>query len=180
MAKLTSDKWVDAGLAALAEGGVENVRIEPLARKLGATKGSFYWHFADRGALLAAVRKAWEESQTGNIIEAIELEGGTPRAKLHRLVTRIGTMNVGLEAAMRRWAATDADVREQVVKIDTIRIGHLKSVIESAGVSAEHALDRARLLYHAFVGEVAFGRPVSDPERATTAQSIQDLILRST
>ena len=44
--------WIDAGLRALAAGGPDAARIEPLARALGVTRRGFYWHFADRRALL--------------------------------------------------------------------------------------------------------------------------------
>ena len=48
-------KWIEAALAALARGGIEQVRVEVLAKDLGVTKGGFYRRFADRRALLAAI-----------------------------------------------------------------------------------------------------------------------------
>ena len=57
---LTPFDWTIAGIAALAEGGVDAVRVERLAKRLGASKGSFYWHFADRPALLQSMLALWE------------------------------------------------------------------------------------------------------------------------
>ena len=66
---LTPLDWVIAGIAALAEGGIDAVRVERLARVLRTTKGSFYWHFADRSALLLAMLDLWEREGTADLIE---------------------------------------------------------------------------------------------------------------
>lgn len=177
MTRLTREEWVKAGLSALAEGGVENVLVERLARALAVTKGSFYWHFTGREALLAELKLAWERAQTADVIAAVDSAGGSPMDRLRRVVDRIGAMDVPLEAAMRRWATKDRDTHALVERIDAARIAHLQSVIAQAGAPPDLALDRARLLYYAFIGEVAFGRPIPKAERATTAQSNLDLIL---
>jgi len=63
-ARLTAQDWVDAALRAIADGGLAAVAVEPLARVLGATKGSFYWHFQNREALVTAALSAWEAGET--------------------------------------------------------------------------------------------------------------------
>ena len=54
--RLGPEDWVMAGFRALAADGPQAVRAETLARGLGATKGSFYWHFKDLAALHQAMR----------------------------------------------------------------------------------------------------------------------------
>src|SRR5262249_10186015 len=79
--------WIGAALQALAAGGPDAVRVEALARALGATKGSYYWHFANRDALLDGVLDAWERVSVDDVIERIE-DGGedaTARSKLAHL-----------------------------------------------------------------------------------------------
>ena len=61
MASFSADDWVDAAYRRFNEGGLAAVRVEAVARDLGATKGSFYWHFTDRGALVDDVLTRWEE-----------------------------------------------------------------------------------------------------------------------
>ncbi len=78
--------WIDEGLRALAAGGPDAVRIEPLAQALGVTRGGFYWHFDDRNALLYAMLDRWERATTEEVIERLEREGGDARAKLRRLL----------------------------------------------------------------------------------------------
>src|SRR5947209_18608649 len=77
--------WIDQGLRALAAGGPDAVRIEPLAEALGVTKGGFYWHFDDRGALLQEMLDTWERVFVDEVIERVERKGGVVCAKLGQL-----------------------------------------------------------------------------------------------
>src|SRR5215831_599523 len=82
--RLSADDWAGAALAALAEGGLAAVAVEPLAARLGATKGSFYWHFANRSALQEAAVLRWEERHTEAVIA--RLAGlADPAERLRRL-----------------------------------------------------------------------------------------------
>ena len=85
-ARVPREMWVRQGLRVLADGGPDAVRVEPLARALGVTRGSFYWHFADRRALLDAMLDAWERSTTEDVIGLLESEGGDAAVKLRRLL----------------------------------------------------------------------------------------------
>jgi AcrR family transcriptional regulator len=170
--------WVRAGLSALSEAGVEEVRIERLAQRLGITKGSFYWHFKRRDDLLVSIIEEWERIQTSAVIEAVETTGGTPQAKLRNLSVLVAGFDVKLEAAMRRWAASDSRARLSVQRIDRSRLEHIQSIISSAGIPDSEAKPRARLIYFAFIGEVAFGMSVKLADRATSTEAIQAMILR--
>src|SRR2546430_17587307 len=88
-------RWIAEGLRALAAGGPDAVRIEPLAEALGVTKGGFYWHFADRRALLDEMLDTWERTSIDEVIERIESEGGDARARLRRLYARSEERSVG-------------------------------------------------------------------------------------
>ena len=77
--------WIEEGLRALAAGGPDAVRIEPLAQALGVSKGGFYWHFDGRRALLDEMLDTWERVSVDEVIERIEGAGGDARAKLRRL-----------------------------------------------------------------------------------------------
>ena len=69
---LSRDDWTTAALEALAEVGLSAVAIDPLARRLGATKGSFYWHFSSRDELIAATLELWERRDTVELVAALE------------------------------------------------------------------------------------------------------------
>lgn len=172
------EDWIAAALAAMAEGGVDNVRVEPLAKRLGVTKGSFYWHFADRNTLLDALLERWIEMQTGSVIEDVEGRGGTAADILANVIGHIVRMDVGLEVGLRNWAATDARVSAVIEQVDARRIAHLASIMERAPMPAAVAQERARFLYCAFIGEVAFGRPIPPEERPTASKAVQEMLLR--
>ncbi len=85
--RLDRDDWVAAGLAALERGGVEAVAIVPLARELGVTRGSFYWHFASRDELLGAVLERWEHEHCDAVLDALA-RIADPRARLSAMLER--------------------------------------------------------------------------------------------
>ena len=81
-------KWIDEGLRALAAGGPDAVRIEPLAQALGVTRGGFYWHFEDRQALLDEMLDTWERRRGGEAATAVRprlLQGPDDRPRRPRL-----------------------------------------------------------------------------------------------
>src|SRR5256885_12786828 len=84
-ARTPRTSWIQEGLRALGIGGPDAVRIEKLAQALGVSKGGFYWHFDDRGALLEEMLDAWERLVVDEVIERVEAGGGDARAKLQRL-----------------------------------------------------------------------------------------------
>src|SRR4051794_13061971 len=77
--------WIDAGLRAFAAGGVNAVRVEPLARELGVSKGGFYWYFEDRRTLLDELLDRWEQMFVDDVISAVDVGGGDGRSKLRTL-----------------------------------------------------------------------------------------------
>jgi AcrR family transcriptional regulator len=150
--RLTADDWVDAALAAMAEGGLSAVAVEPLAARLGATKGSFYWHFPHRDALVGAALQRWEASRTQDVIAGVEVEpdpAGRLRALLVRVVRSVGRdpIEVRLLGDADHPLATDA-VRRVVAR----RIAYLVEQFEQLGLSSVEARRRAVLLYTAYVG----------------------------
>jgi AcrR family transcriptional regulator len=126
--------WVDAALRALAAGGPDAVRIEPLAVALGVSKGGFYWHFADRGALLEEVLDAWERLSVDEAIERVEREGGDARARLRELFALssasgdLTRMVLKSDLAVRDWARRDRAVAERLRRVDNRRVDYLRSL----------------------------------------------------
>src|ERR1700749_130842 len=93
-----SERWVEAGLQALAEGGPNAVRVEALAKQLGVTKGGFYGFFADREALLAAMLDTWERESIDDVLERVEREGGDPQTR----ITRAGLLTFSSDRLLPR------------------------------------------------------------------------------
>ena len=122
--------WIDEGLRALAVGGPEAVRIEPLAQSLGVTKGGFYWHFDDRRALLDEMLDTWERVSVEEVIERVEREGGDARARLRRLFGLASSSDELLrtDLAVRDWARRDEAVAGRLRRVDNKRMAYMRSL----------------------------------------------------
>jgi AcrR family transcriptional regulator len=147
-------RWIDEGLSALAAGGPDAVRIEPLARALGVTKGGFYGQFGDRGALLDEMLDTWERTMVDEVIERVEEEGEDPKARLRRLFA-IATSGPGLlkaELAIRDWARRDKAVARRVKRVDNRRMEYMRSLFVPICADEEEAEARCLLAFSLFIG----------------------------
>jgi AcrR family transcriptional regulator len=132
-ARTPRSSWIEEGLRALASGGPDGVRIEVLAQTLGVSRGGFYWHFADRGALLNEILDRWERSTTDEIIDQVERAGGSARAKLRRTfeLTSSGEGILDVDLAVRGWARRDEAVAERLHRLDNRRMDYLRSLFRT-------------------------------------------------
>jgi AcrR family transcriptional regulator len=158
-------QWVAAAFDALAEGGIALVRVELLARRLKLTKGSFYWHFADRPALLAAMAAEWRDGRAASIREQAGSAELPPAARLeHLLDLYLGGGNpkgLRIELAMRDWARHDANATKAVASVDAARLEAVGALYEAMGLAPREARARAHLFYAFIFGRslIVGGRP---------------------
>lgn len=158
-ARLGPDEWINAALRVLAEHGIDAVRVESLAKTLSVTKGSFYWHFADRPALLEAMLNAWKARATHDIIALVETQGGDARARLLTLGRTVFSADGRLDRQIRVWAANDWKARAAQDEIDAGRMAYVVALFENMGLAPEHAKARALFIYNALIGQFAIGTP---------------------
>jgi AcrR family transcriptional regulator len=110
--------WVDEALQAVAAGGPDSVRVEALAVALGVSKGGFYWHFADRQALLQEMLDTWEQAMVDDVIARVEDRATDPRAKVHHLFDLAPTADFAVELALRDWSRRDKDVATRLRRVE--------------------------------------------------------------
>ena len=152
--RLGQQDWILAAFRALAVKGPSGIRVEPLARDLGTTKGSFYWHFADLAALCQAMLIYWEARALHAILAALDpLPPGQPRLR-HLITLAAGSHQPGYggaaaEPALRDWMRYDSVVRAAVERVDAARIAYLEGCFADAG-RPDPGL--ARLFYGAWIG----------------------------
>lgn len=149
------DKWIEAGLQGLAAGGPDAVRVEHLAQALGVTKGSFYRHFDDRGALLERMLDTWEQLTVDEVIERVEAEGGDARAKLTRLFvvpSARGRQVLKIELAIRDWARRDKAIAKRLRRIDNRRMDYMRSLFGTFCPDEEEVEVRCTVAFSMFVG----------------------------
>jgi len=163
--RLGREEWIDAGLRAIARQGADAVRVERLAEALGVTKGSFYWHFKDRNALLAALLEAWKVRATKDIIAEVEAKGGDAATRLRTLFGIALHSDGRLDLAMRAWAAQDSLARGALEQVDRRRLAYLDSLFRALAFSPAEASARTRFVYHALIGQFTMGVPAAQRKR---------------
>lgn len=156
---LSRDDWVTAALDALAEVGLSAVAIDPLARRLGATKGSFYWHFSSRDELIAATLERWEQRDTLDLLAALE-DIPDPQERLLALARgAYGTAARGTDPqAGVLAAASDPRVAPILERVTVARLAALERLFGDAGLDPPDAARRARLAYALYVGAIDLRR----------------------
>jgi AcrR family transcriptional regulator len=135
---------VDAGYERFNGGGLGAVKVEAVARDLGTTKGSFYWHFTDRPALVRAVTERWEARETDRFIAAADRPGGSPHDRLARLFAEVAERSRVRdgEAALYREAEAEG-VADIVRRVSERRVAYLAELIGALGIDADEARRRA-------------------------------------
>jgi AcrR family transcriptional regulator len=144
---------VDAALAAIGEGGLAAVAVVPLAERLGATKGSFYWHFPSREALIEAALAAWEQTTTSAVIAEIDAASQDPRQQLRLLFKRVTGLAARDRIELALLATADhPTVRPVLDRVTRRRIDFAAELFQRLGFPRADAKRRALLAYSAYLG----------------------------
>lgn len=175
--RLTAEDWADEALRVLPERGLAGVAVEPIAARLGTTKGSFYWHFANRDALVDAALSRWEERHTASVIADADAEPD-PRARLRRLFDQV----LGAGARSRVELALLASIDDPRVapvlhRVTAQRLDYLTEVLCAAGFDEPDARRRAQLAYTAYLGHAQLNQTA--PDRIVDDGAYRELVLRS-
>jgi AcrR family transcriptional regulator len=150
--RLSAEDWAQAALHLIAEQGVAAVAVEPLARRLGVTKGSFYWHFPSRDALLQAALERWESIEQQSVFGMLEAVPD-PRQRLRDLFQMVAhevTSHIIFSALLK--ALDHPIVRPVMERVSQRRLDYLTASFRQAGLTRSDAQHRARLVYAAYVG----------------------------
>jgi len=175
--RLSAESWIEMALRVLADQGVEFVRVEPLARALGVTKGSFYWHFANRQELLDRLLEHWRRLATTDVIEAVERAYDKPDERLRELTRLVFRHGGPLDRAVRSWASHEDSAANAVSQVDAQRYAFVRRLLEAHGLAPATAAVRARLLYTSLVGEQHTSLRLSAKRRVDWALRNLELIL---
>lgn len=177
--RLTRDDWLDAAFHAVVERGFDNVRVLALADTLGVTRGSFYWHFADHAALVAALLARWRERELAANQAMAAQSGPDPRADLELLLAsalaHAGTdlENMRFELALRGLGRRDPAVAEMLADVDNRRMALFAEKFQRLTGDAKKAGELAALFYLAVVGSYqALSRPKNPPQVKAYLQGI--------
>ncbi|MDY0055012.1 MAG: TetR/AcrR family transcriptional regulator [Methyloversatilis sp.] len=174
------DTWVRAATQTLADSGVDGVRVETLARSLGLTKGSFYWHFKDRRALLDAVLEHWRDGRIDDIRGRTQSAPGNEITQLQHVIDTYSLARnrrgMQIELALRDWARHDDAARAAVDAVDSVRLECAAALFRAAGRDADEAMNRSLLLYAYVFGLGMMDGPRDTARPAAARQFIANLI----
>ena len=164
--RLSADDWAQAALDLIAEQGVAAVAVEPLARRLGVTKGSFYWHFPSRDALLQAALERWELFEQEQVFGSLE-DVPDPRARLRQLFQMVAhEVQPHIIYSELLKALDHPMVRPVIDRVSQRRLDYLVASFRQAGLSSTDARHRARLAYAAYVGFLQLSLQLQQPKQA--------------
>jgi AcrR family transcriptional regulator len=172
--QLSAKDWLNQGLKTLAERGFTALKAEPLAKAMGVSRGSFYWHFADIGAFHAAILDHWREVAAEQIIANLEAASDHDKNPLPLLLRQAFGARLALENAVRTWATLDPLARTAVQAIDRRRLDYVENLLRASGLSPNVARARAQILYWAFLGYALSDKPLPRARQ----QAVLDELLR--
>ncbi len=156
-ARLTARDWADAALAAIGEGGLAAVAVEPLAARLGATKGSFYWHFANREALIEAALERWAEVNTEGTIEEVEAEPDVRRRIRRLFAEAISSASADPLEVTLLATASHPQVATALRRVTERRVAYVAELFAALGFPAAEARRRGLLAVTVYLGHAQLG-----------------------
>src|SRR5262245_54361801 len=178
--RLSREDWAEAALEAIAEGGLAAVAVVPLAERLGATKGSFYWHFPNREALVEAALAAWEQTTTSAVIAEIEAASADPRQQLRLLFKRVTELAARDRIELALLATADhPTVRQALERVTRRRIDFAAELFQRLGLPRADAKRRALLAYSTYLGyaQLVHATPQLLPQTQTARRAYLNDVL---
>jgi AcrR family transcriptional regulator len=174
------EKWVSAGLATLAEGGIDQVRVEVVAERLGVTKGGFYRRFRDRRALLDAMLEEWSHGRVDVVHRQTELGDLAPKERLKALIDlyagRPNAHGMAIELAIRQWAKSDKAAAAAVALVDAQRLKSVETLYRRLGLAADEAKSMAVLFYSFIFGQSLLFLETAPRKRAGLIMACTDAL----
>jgi AcrR family transcriptional regulator len=154
----SEDLWLDAAYEMLVETGVDSVKVMPLAKALKLSRTSFYWHFEDREALLAALIRRWKEKNTGNLVAQTKLYAETITEAVFNLfdcwiVPEL--FDARLDFAIRNWAQAAPELKQTLEAADLERVAAIRAMFTRFDFDDERAEVRALTIYYTQVGYIS-------------------------
>lgn len=178
MPRLSVDDWIQAGYAILAEDGIKGLKLDSLCARVGATKGSFYWHFTDMAGYRSALVRAWGELRDDDRRHFATLRDLPPRERLSQMMSAlVDARHRTLERAMREWARTDETVATGVRASDARVLDAVRQAFVDHGFDPDEADLRANATFAAGVGFLHLSNPRASAKAAARRERFLDIML---
>lgn len=181
--RLSKQDWIVAALREIGERGVAGLRLDNMTRSLAVTKGSFYWHFKDRDALLVEMVRYWQHSLTSAVGDFIRTEFDAPRDRMNYLLRlasddRHDVPGGAVEHALREWARSSELARRTVLEVDNERLAILTDIYMEMGMRKSRAASAALLALSHLIGVNVIHRDVGLQAFKAQREMCLDFLLR--
>ena len=179
--RLSKEEWLLHSLQTLANEGFTSLKADNLAKSLGVSRGSFYWHFKDLKDFHRQVLDMWKTIMVDGTIE--QLEGVQPESgdtlaakqKLEQLISIAGSSDPSLEQSIRAWAFSDSKVQDAVDEVNGLCTQYIEGLLQGMGFSEELAQVKARIIYAGHVGNIMLGGDISEAQQALLVEELLKL-----
>ncbi|NHZ36144.1 TetR/AcrR family transcriptional regulator [Massilia sp. CCM 8692] len=176
--RLSRETWLDFGLAVLREDGPQALKADPLCKRMGVSRGSFYWHFDSAASFALAVLERWESIATDQIIGSIALAATDAPARLRLLLVNVGQLDVGLYDAINTLGAQDPGAAQVLRRVHERRVAFVASLLVEAGFDAPEAGTRAQLIYAWAMGELLTREAGRNAFSAAQIDAVERLLMQ--
>ncbi len=159
--RLSKEEWLEHSLHTLASQGFTALKADKLAKSLGVSRGSFYWHFKDLKDFHTQVLESLKALMVDATIAALEGADLSPEAKLEQLITLAVSGDPSLSLAARAWGFNVPDVQPYVEEVDKVCLAYVVSLLEAMGFEKEVAKVKGRIIYAGYVGHTMLAVPIT-------------------
>jgi AcrR family transcriptional regulator len=174
-------EWISGATELMSKLGIDGVRVEVLAKTLGVTKGSFYWHFKDRKDLLDGLLEVWREGRIRDIEKQTAPSPGKEREQARHLIEVYSAARnrkgIGIELAIRDWARRDPSAGETVEAVDAHRLECTRKLFRIIGFDEREAKARSLMLYAYVFGQSLMLYEKLDPQLAALKEWVAERIV---
>ncbi len=175
MDRLSKTEWLEHGLETLKVAGFTALKADQLAKSLGVSRGSFYWHFKNLADFHTHLLRYWQSQQVENTISALETAHLPAIARLEALFTMAISTERSLECAIRVWATQNPAVQQALVNIDMQSMNYIAQLLIELGLEQTVAVRRAKVLYLSYIGNVIAGRMLAPQDSAQLITELMQL-----
>jgi AcrR family transcriptional regulator len=177
---LSAEDWIEAANLLLASENVRGVQISALCQRLGVTKGSFYWHFSGRDALLRGLLAHWRRRMTVDVVSRLARVARGPLSTLRALLSlprrAFSEPGTSIEMSVRDWGRRDPTALEALQEVDLTRLAFFEQTFLQLGLKPGEARVRAYLAYSLMMGDSVLkqtlGEQVGTEELVETAVAL--------
>ena len=151
--RVSKEQWLNAALELLASEGVSSVRVDKLSKSLSISRSGFYWHFADRSALLNEMKEYWQREFTEKFVATSNGNRGSPAERLRDLSRSIRVFGANrFDLAFWSWAQTDVSVQDAVERVKDTRSKYVRNLFRELGFQGADldARERIFVVYHSW------------------------------